>query len=359
MRLRVGTFLSVVIATTALGFASGCQRATEGPGSSLEREGSRGAHRFRLRSDLKPGRVTLGDPATWKLTAELPSGARAVSFLRDSAGPWMDVSAVREPKPGAEPGGSWDLEYRVRAFDLGRIPLPRTALVVAWPEPRPPGSGASDTLDFPPDTMTVDSLTTAESTALDPDRGPIRPGLRALDIAVATAGVALLLAAIVAAVLLWRARRRRADPSVPSAAPEPPETPFRRALEALRSEVESLPRDVFYERLSLAIRAYVSAVTGVPALDLTTSEIRRELSARGPWKAEAVRALVRTLDRSDLAKFARHEDPVAEARAALDEASSLPTWFSAPPESTVGTPAPPPSTPPPSPTRPAPPKGGS
>jgi hypothetical protein len=358
VRPPVGTILSVLIATTALGFAAGCQRASEGPGSSLEREGSRGPHRFRLRSDLRPGRVTLGDPATWKLTAELPRGARAVTFLRDSAGPWMDVSAVREPEPGAEPGGSWELEYRVRAFDLGRLPLPRTALVVAWPEPRPPGAGAADTLDFPADTVTVDSLTTAESTALDPDRGPIRPGLRAVDIAVAAAGVALLLAAIVAAVLFWRARRRSIDVSVPSAAPEPPETPFRRALEALRSEVESLPRDVFYERLSLAIRAYVSAVTGVPALDLTTSEIRRELSARGSWKAEAVRALVRTLDRSDLAKFARHEDPVAEARAALDEASSLPTWFSAAPEPPAGT-SEPPSTPRPSPPRPAPPKGGS
>ena len=343
LRSVVGTAL------LALVLSAGCQRGGPAPGSSLEREGSRGPHRYRVRSELTPARVTLGDPATWKLRAELPSGARALGVARDSAGPWMDVTAVREPKQGsgASGAGAWEVEYRLRAFDLGRIPLPRVAVVVSWPEPRPAGAPAADTLEFPPDTMTVDSLTTARSEAIEPDRGPIRPGLRAVDLALAGLAALLLVGAIVAAIVLWRARRRAVAPET-IAPPEPPEAPFQRAIGALRKDVDTLPRDVFYERLSLAVRSYVSAVTGAPALDLTTRELAWELERRGRWKSDAMRAVVRTLDRSDLAKFARHEDPLGEARSALDEASSLPDHFRVtPPTVVTEPPASPPNAEPP------------
>jgi hypothetical protein len=333
VRPRFRTLAWIAIAIASLAAGPGCQASRESQGSTLERQGSRGPHRFRLRSDLRPARLTLGDPAVWKLTAEMPRGAHALGVLRDSAGPWMDVTAIREPGPKGEDvegRGAWELEYRLRAFDLGRIPVPRVAIVVAWPGPRASGAQASDTLEFPPDTLTVDSLTTAAVSALEADRGPIRPGLRPVDIALVALGGLLVLAAVVAAVLLWRARRRKAI-APETAAPEPAEAPFRRAIDALRSEVESLPRDVFYERLSLAIRAYIRAVTGAPALDLTTRELAHDLTRRGTWKPEAVRALAHTLDRSDLAKFARHEDPLGEARTALDDASSLTAHFSAPP----------------------------
>ena len=355
-QLRPFRLASATLAVALVLAAAGCQRGGTAPGSSLEREGARGPHRFRLRSDLTPSRVTLGDPATWKLRAELPSGARTLGVARDSAGSWMDVTAVHEPaagSPATATSGALTLEYRLRAFDLGRIPLPRIALVVAWPEPRPAGAAAADTLEFPPDTMTVDSLTTARTEAIEPDRGPIRPGLRPVDLALAGIAALLVVGAIVAAILLWRRSRRRAVVPEAIAPPEPPETPFRRAIAALRKDVDALPRDVFYDRLSLAVRSYVSAVAGIPALDLTTSELARELERRGPGRPEAVRAVVRTLDRSDLAKFARHEDPLGEARSALDEASSLPDHFHvaspepAPPPST-SRPAPPAAAPPPS-----------
>jgi hypothetical protein len=79
----------------SLGIAAGCQSSRESPASSIQREGARGPHRFRLRSEIRPARLTLGDPATWTLSAELPREARALSVARDSAAPWMDVTAVR------------------------------------------------------------------------------------------------------------------------------------------------------------------------------------------------------------------------------------------------------------------------
>ncbi|HET9251904.1 MAG TPA: hypothetical protein VFP58_07295, partial [Candidatus Eisenbacteria bacterium] len=193
--------------------------------------------------------------------------------------------------------------------------------------------------------LTVDSLTTARSESIEPDRGAIRPGLRAVDLALAGIAALLAVAAIVAAVVLWRSRRRALAPEAITP-PESPEVPFRRAIGELRKDVDSLPRDVFYERLSLAVRSYVSAVTGVDALDRTTRELARELEGRGAWKPEAVRAVARTLDRSDLAKFARHEDPLGEARSALDEASSLPDHFHVAPVASPQTAASPTTTPP-------------
>jgi hypothetical protein len=133
----------------------------------------------------------------------------------------------------------------------------------------------------------------------------------------------LVIAVIVAIILAIRKRRRAARGQGIEAAPEPPEAPFLRAIETLRGEIESLPRDRFYDRLSLAIRAYVGAVTGIPALDRTTSELKRELERRPDVREEAAASVERALQRSDLVRFARQEDPFAEAREALDLAASL------------------------------------
>jgi hypothetical protein len=108
-----------------------------------------------------------------------------------------------------------------------------------------------------------------------------------------------------------------------SAPPEPPETILLRELDRLREEASSLPRDRFYERLSLALRGYAAAVTGIPVLDLTTTELTRELGRDSRVDPRGADSLLRALRRSDLAKFARREDPLAEAREALEEAATL------------------------------------
>ena len=319
---------------------AGCAGAgSEGSRSAIAREGMRGTHRFRVSSELEPARVTLGQPSSWRLRAELPQGARAEGLLREPGPAALDVAEQGAPGARVQEGRVvWSGGFRVRGFDLGPVPLPRAALVVQFP-------GRKDTLEFPIDTLDVDSLTAASSGSLEPDRGPIKPELRPIDIALAAALALVVIAAIVALVLAVRRRRRAAKGLDAEAPPEPPEAPFLRALGALRGEIETLPRDRFYDRLSLAIRAYVGAVTGIPALDLTTSELTRELGRRGDVRGDAAILVERELGRSDLAKFARYEDPAAEARAALDHAASLAGRLAAPP------PSPPPPTP--TPTAPA------
>jgi hypothetical protein len=300
--------------------AAGCGPkgdAARGPAS--ERSGSHGALRYHLKSQVEPARVTLGDRAVWRLTAELSIAAVPGTLLReapeDSA---LEITPTGSPRSfRRESKLTWSASFEARGFDIGRLPLPRALLPTIL-------DGVRDTLEFPPDTLFVDSLTPAMTGSVEPDRGPLPTELRPIDYVVGALAALLLVALVVAAVRLLRGARTRggAEPAA-GVTPEAPETVFIRAIDSLRGEVGSLARDRFYDKLSLAVRTYVAAVTGVTALDMTTWELERELSDRGDVRREAVAAVGRMLRRSDLAKFARQEDPLAEAASALDEAAAL------------------------------------
>jgi len=266
---------------------------------------------------MSPARVTLGDRAVWRLTAELSGAARPGALLRGAADSSLEIVPIEPPSTARREGGTrWSESLEVRGYDIGRVPLPSVWLTAV-------AAGAIDTLEFPPDTLYVDSLTPAMTGSVERDRGPLPTELRPTDYAVAIVGALLAIAGILVAVWLYRRARRRSRISAAAGeAAQPPEVAFLRSIESLRAEIGSLPRDAFYDRLSLAIRVYVTAVTGVPALDRTTGELERELLTRG-YDADAVGAIGAMLRRSDLAKFARHEDPLAEAREALEGAAAL------------------------------------
>lgn len=312
---------ALVLAASAL---TGCASPDEHSGATAEREEIRAGRRIVLKSRLAPRRVTLGDPVVWTLSADLPDSSVPGKLLRSRAAPELDLRAPREPV--AEPvrdaddarGGSrtlWTWRYDVRGFGLGAIPLPEIRLAVTT-------GGARDTLLFPSDTLAVDSLTRAATGTVLPDRGAVTPELRTIDYVVAGA---LALLAIAAVLLLVRALRRRGRKTeVPAAPPLPPEERLRAEVAALRAEGEPMPRDAFYDRLSLAIRDYAAAVTGITTRDRTTMEIVRDLRARGEVPREGVDALRRALARADLAKFARSGGGWDEALDALDTADRLP-----------------------------------
>ncbi len=276
--------------------ASGCAvRADDHAGVTVEREEIRSGHRIVLKSAVSPRRATLGDPVEWTLSAELPESATPGKLLRDRDAAELDVRAPKEPgrAPAAkDPSRSegrelWTWPYRVRGFALGKVALPAVRLPVAFGSRR-------DTLLFPADTLAIDSLTSAATGAVLPDRGPILPELRPVDYAVA--GL-LALVALAAIALL---------------------------IASLRARGEPLPRDEFYDRLSLALRDYAAAATGTTTRDRTTLEIVRELREREEAPPDGVDALRRALARADLAKFARRGGGWDEAVEALDLAERLP-----------------------------------
>jgi hypothetical protein len=317
--------LATPLLTAALLAFAGCGRAGDTRGSAVEREETRGGHHYRFQSRVEPHRVTLGDRATWSLSADLPPRSVSGLPLRDPADSSLDLIERGIPRASRQSGGvRWSHEFEVRGFTLV--------------------GDARDTLLFPPDTLFVDSLTQAATGAVQPDRGPLPTELRPIDIAVAALAALLVLAAIAWVVILIRdAIRRRRGLAAPESIvpPEPPEAILLRELGRLRDEAATLARDHFYDRLSLALRGYAASVTGIPALDLTTTELARELNRTGHVDRRHAETLVRTLRKSDLAKFARWEDPLGEARAALDEATSIAgSLVTAPPSATPSATAP-------------------
>jgi len=318
-----GTFApasALALAALATLFLASCSRRPE-QARSTERSGAHGALRYHLKSEIIPPRVTLGDRATWRLTADFPAGATVGLLFREPADSALDLVPEGDPRVSHEGGGvTWSGAFRVSGYTLGRIALPGVRLSAS----AGPGT-AADSLDFPPDTLDVDSLTAAARGSVEPDRGPLPTELRPIDLAVAAGLGVLVLAAILALIAAIRSRRsKKRDAAVEAAALDPPELVYRREIERLRAEIEQLPRHAFYEALSLAIRRYAAAVTDVPALDRTTTELERELRARGGLHPDAIAGLGRILRRSDLAKFARHEDRLAEAKEMLDDAAAVP-----------------------------------
>lgn len=321
MTRRANIVALVAVAALATLSLASCSRRPEQARSS-ERTGTRGALRYHLKSEIVPPRVTLGDRATWRLTADFPAGVVIGAPLTDSADSSLDLATIEAPRQSHEHGGTtWSSSFRLSGYTLGRIALPGIRLPVSASVGAP-----ADSLEFPPDTLDVDSLTAAMRGSVEPDRGPLPTELRPIDFAVAAGLALVVLAAILALVHALRSRRaKQRVAGVVAAAPEPADLVFHREIDRLRGEIEVLPRHAFYEALSLAIRRYAAAVTTVPALDRTTSELERELRARGGLDPDAVTGLGRILRRSDLAKFARHEDRLAEAKEMLDEAATIPT----------------------------------
>lgn len=316
----------VVACWTLAALASGCgPRGDSARGPASERSGAHGALHYTLRSQVEPARVTVGDRAVWRLSAVLTKGYIPDTLLVAPSDSAIEIKQLGPQRAYEREGGiSWSVSFETRGFDIGRLPMPRVLLGTLLPVTPSRPIGARDTLEFPPDTLFVDSLTPTMTGSVEPDRKALPTELRAIDWIVAIVGGALILGILVAAIRMIRnARRRVSQEEQAAAAPEPPETVFLRAIEVLRGEMASLPRDRFYDRLSLAVRSYVAAVTGIPALDRTTWELSREFSERGELDRESITAVEQMLRRSDLAKFARQEDPLAEAASALDQAAAL------------------------------------
>jgi hypothetical protein len=102
------------------------------------------------------------------------------------------------------------------------------------------------------------------------------------------------------------------------------------ALAALRREELARAGRVkeHYIRLTDIVRPYLERRFGVPALDLTTSEILAAIAGTGGdtralGEGTAKAELMRLLEEADLVKFARLEPPAPLAEGAIDRAADF------------------------------------
>jgi hypothetical protein len=272
---------------------------------------------FRAHADK--ARVKLGEPFGYRVEIRHVPDERYLLRGEPALAPFRaeDVRCRREVE-GREARTTCTL--RLALFALGEVDVPDLVFEVdrpdgkarlAVPGPRVTGVGLLDPT-IPP-----------EQIPLRPPAPPaplLVPTLLPLAwAAAALAGVAL---AAGAAIALRRRGTRR--PTAPALSPD---ERFARRLAAL--EDEHLPRlgrgEEHVLRLSEAVREYLGALTGLPAVELTTAELLAALAHAPDPRLDAA-GLARFLDGADRVKFARQPaDPelcaaaTAFARALLSQ----------------------------------------
>ena len=265
------------------------------------------------------GEFTVGDVVPLTLEATYPSGYQVIlPALPRSWGPFEVRSqspAVVEERDDGSSSISQTIE--VVLFAPGEHSTPELLVTVRDP------SGKMTDIAAPMATVSIVSVLGDD----DLDLRDIRPQ-ETLSVPPLwpwfVISLALLAAVTAAAYYFFVRRRAAADDAVPFVDPR---SPYEKARDEL-DEIEGmrLPSQgrlmEHYIRVSDCIREYLGAGLGLPAIDLTTGEIRGELR-RSPMAPEPSRWTVGLLEDCDLVKFAKYAPGVAEADGLIDRARRL------------------------------------
>lgn len=244
------------------------------------------------------GSVTVGDPVTLAFRAVLPRGAvplDAVLHPHDTLPSSVRLIEVDTLRP--QPGADTVLAARVRVafFLTGSQSTPAFALRY-----RLAGTEVADSVVSGAVLITV--MATLPDTAVAMrDIRAVEPlgGAHAISPWWYVAA-ALIVAAFMALVIKTR---RRPQPAVVAAIVRA--TPYETALAAIDRAAHTAPDDVehVYETVSAALRAYIDARLGVPAVHRTTWELVGVLPA--PFTEDGGGDARALLNEADLVKFAR------------------------------------------------------
>lgn len=267
---------------------------------------------------------TIGDPIQLTLVITHPAGYQAI--LPEVAAAWgglpnpevaspSDWAVVSQsPATLTDNGDGTETTTAIvdaRLFTTGTITTPPLDVPVT------DGAGNLTRVAFAPATVTIASVLPPGGSDLKDIKA--QAGLRTLPVAL-IAGAALLALAVAAAVVLWR-RSRQPQPVIDR------RLPHQRALDALAAiEAMALPAEGRYKEhytlVSNTIRTYVEQRYGVPALERTTTEIRRDL--RHIDMPPAIPALlVAFLQESDLIKFSTFTPDMASAQELLEQGRAI------------------------------------
>lgn len=271
--------------------------AAEGPAVTAPTPPAAEPHGVRVRMERRE--VRLGEPFELAIEVRHAPAERYAPPALPAPRPFRLLDAGCSHRE--EPNEAVTLcTLRLALFDLGAHDLPDLTLAVETPAGR-------RELRVPGPTVTgagvLDPAAPLGALALR-DLAPPAPllvwnyplGARALAV-----GLALL-----AAWLAWRALRRRRERVDEPPPPLPPHERFARQLDALaaaRLAEQGRGREHCF-RLSVIVREYLGAVTGLNALDLTTAELLGRLSLRPDPRLD-LGALRAFLEETDLVKFAR------------------------------------------------------
>jgi hypothetical protein len=280
------------------------------------------------RVSITPSPASIGDRVKCEIALTTPPAMRLTPLVTATRLADWDVLGIKTEESRPAPAGQ--IEQR---FSVFLIPWSQTLTATpsfAFTAMTPPGR--VEMLTVPPAPVKMASVLGAfkETDDLRPLKGVI--GYRSWwPLILALAAIALA----AGGWQLWKnwKRRKAGIGTHPSAPPVPPEVAARKALEALLSKnlLEQGQVKLFYIELSDIFRRYIEGRFGVPALDLTTSELLPCLRRR-----EELRPLYGDtrafLDGSDLVKFAKYVPDrdeitadIGRVRLVIDRTSPPPT----------------------------------
>jgi len=213
-------------------------------------------------------------------------------------------------RAGETPVATWDVTLTPLApGDYEIAPITFTA---ADPE----SEQGELTVETEPLRISVESILTADDADLADLKDPFAAPEDVTTIALAVAGGALALAALIAGgvLLARRARRER---------PEPPIPPHERAmleLDALLATdlIDRRAWKAYHTELTALLRRYVEARFDIHAPAQTTDEFLRDPRTRATLSPEENAQLSDLLRRADLVKFAESADDEESARRAAE-----------------------------------------
>lgn len=271
-----------------------------------------------LRTSVDTTRITVGDRIRLQLAVEHAPGVQVVWPDSLDLAPFELLAAEAQP-PAAGGAGQGDAVvtravFTLTTFELGELQIPSFDVALE-------GAEGVERLRTDPYGIEVVSVGLDEGDGIRGIRGPM-----AIPLGVGRVLLALLIAllAAVAGVWLWRRRRGEGEESAPPAPPRPAHEVALGDLEALERSgllVEGRVKD-YHVALSEIARRYVEQRFGVPALEMTTREIRAGLAASSA-PADFGRGLGPVLDRCDLVKFAKVRPAADASRALVDDVRGL------------------------------------
>ena len=233
---------------------------------------------------------TIGDPVQLTVVVTHPSGGELL--VPPPEGPLgdLDPAAPVVTRDTADGRTRVTLVYETRAFATGRLSLAPPALAYRR-------DGLTTPIQPPAQVVAVRSLLPADGSAvprgLKPAEEIAGAGFPVLPVALGGSIAALLVLA--GAGVVWR--RRRPAPA-PDAAPGPGATAGR-DLRAI-ADAGLLPHavDEFCARINAAVRGYLAARYGLPARNLTASELAERLARAGAdaGTVQRVRSLCQACD---------------------------------------------------------------
>jgi hypothetical protein len=276
-------------------------------------------------ASVDKAKIRIGDVVTYVVTIAHDDSVKVLTPGQGANLGGFEIRSYREIKPKKEAGHRIEsVEYQISTFTVGEFEIPAYPIIYFSQ-----ADTAKRLLATNPIKIVVESMKPSES-------GDIRDVKPPLPIPYNWKRLVMWIAGgvIIAGVALWlflRFRKKRSTESGTDGKPlrPPHETAFE-ALEKLRAEqlIEKGELKAYYTALADIIRIYIEGRYGVPATQLTTTELIRDLRYSAGEHTSRFGSL---FEACDLVKFAKHvpsekdhENAFQYAWALVDETKIVP-----------------------------------